>query len=310
MKIKTKFCKWIIKLQNVNPIKNKGCILKMKNMSKRYEKDKVRHDIDLRRLKTSNNTKYVLLTKKGNNVIDNVILYLHGGCYVAGLTYNYFSFVSDFLDLKDNTGVFLLDYSLAPEYKYPTQLNEALDLYQEIIRKYNINKNNIILGGDSSGGNLALALTQKLKETIDYPFNRIFLLSPWTDMTMSGESYKLKYNLDIELGDKKGIFDENTKNELLNSDLFGYLPKDINRNDKYVSPIFGDYTKFPKSLFFVGSDEILLDDTISVVNELKNNNQNTELIVEDGMFHSYVLFKGMMDESKKAYKKLLEFIKE
>ena len=91
-----------------------------------------------------------------------VIYYIHGGCYISGLTYNYRDFCAPFCDLINGAEIVLLDYKLSPEYKYPIQLNEALDLWKTITTY--VKPENIIVGGDSSGGNLALAMLLKLRD--------------------------------------------------------------------------------------------------------------------------------------------------
>ena len=168
---------------------------------------------------------------------------------------------------------------------------------------------NIIVGGDSSGGNLALAMLLKLRdENRELPCG-CFFLSPWTDMTASGKSYALNYQKDVEIGDKKGVFDEATRNKLLDSYLFECIG-DADRTSLYVSPAFADYSGFPPMMLFAGGHEMLLDDTLAVYNKAKSAGVNVRLETQPGMFHSYVLYQNHMPESKASYQKLKTFIKE
>lgn len=132
-----------------------------------------------------------------------IIYYLHGGCYICGLTNNYHSFLREFCNLEDDVTVVLLDYKTAPEYKYPVQLNEALDLWDELTENQDYRAENIVIGGDSSGGNLALAMMLKIRDDGRKMPAGAFLLSPWTDMTMSGDSYIRNYPKDVEIGERK-----------------------------------------------------------------------------------------------------------
>ncbi|OUM69928.1 hypothetical protein PIROE2DRAFT_66773, partial [Piromyces sp. E2] len=127
-----------------------------------------------------------------------VIYYIHGGNYVKGLTPMYESLVYPLCDISDDIQVVLLDYSLAPDNKYPIQLNEAVDVWEELTKDFQ--PKDIIIGGDSSGGHLALTLLEKLKNDKNESPKAAFFISPWTDMTCSGESYFTNYQKDVNLG--------------------------------------------------------------------------------------------------------------
>lgn len=234
-----------------------------------------------------------------------MIFYIHGGCYISGLTYNYRDFCAPLCDAAKGAEVVLLDYKLCPEYRYPTQLNEALDLWTELTTR--TRSENIIVGGDSSGGNLALALLLKLRDSKGAMPCGCFLLSPWTDMTASGKSYVLNYQRDVEIGDKKGVFDHATRRKLLGSYLFDYIGA-ADRKSPYVSPAFADYSGFPPMLLFAGEHEMLLDDTLTVYNKAKSAGVDVRLETQPGMFHSYVLYQNYMPESKASYNTLKRFI--
>ena len=88
--------------------------------------------------------------------------------------------------------IYAIDYSLSPESKFPLALNEAVRSYTAL-RDLGYQANNIIIGGDSAGGNLSLVCTLKLQENNQELPSKLFLLSPWTDLTASGESIELFY---------------------------------------------------------------------------------------------------------------------
>ncbi len=306
--IRGTFFKCMMRMQNINPIIHPEMQKKMKQMSAKYSHTKTKKGYILECLQTSAGTKYQRMRKENARLTKKVIYYIHGGCYISGLTYNYRDFCAPFCDLSEGTEIVLLDYKLSPDYIYPVQLNEALDLWNELTEHRHINPGNIILGGDSSGGNLVLALMLHLRDRKREMPNSAFLLSPWTDMTASGESYKTNYQNDVEIGDRKGVFDEETRKMLLDSYLFDYIG-DVDRTDPYISPAFADYHNFPPMMLFVGEDEMLLDDTLAVYQKAKKAEVDVTLETQPEMFHSYVLYADYMPESKASYRTLKEFIR-
>ena len=118
--------------QNINPFVHPDAVAKMKKMSEKYLEVKLSKGYSLEKKTTGNGTAYVCLQRNGCKNAKKAIYYLHGGCYICGLTNNYHSFLREFCDLEDGVTVVLLDYKTAPEYQYPVQLNEALDMWNEL----------------------------------------------------------------------------------------------------------------------------------------------------------------------------------
>ena len=291
MSIRAVFFRMMMRAQNINPIAHPGMKDKMKQMSAKYSHTKPKKGYTLECLTTANGTKYQRLIRDRAKPSDKVIYYIHGGCYISGLTYNYRDFCAPFCDLSDGSEIILLDYSLMPEHKYPTQLDEAADLWNELTESRSIRSDNIILGGDSSGGNLALALMLWLRDMGKSLPKSLFLL-----------------NKDVEIGDKNGVFNEQTKQALLSSYLYDFIG-DHDRTDPYISPAFADYKDFPPMLLFAGEDEMLLDDTLTVCKRAREAGVDVILETQPKMFHSYVLYTNYMPESKSSYRLLKDFIK-
>ena len=259
----------ITSAQNINPFAHPDAVAKMKKMSEKYLEVKQSKGYSFEKKTTRNGTAYHVIQKRGRKNAKKIIYYLHGGCYICGLTNNYHSFLRDFCDLEDGITIVLLDYKTAPEYKYPVQLNEAMDLWNELTEGQGYSSENIVVGGDSSGGNLALALMLKIRDEGRKMPAGAFLLSPWTDMTMSGNSYIRNYQKDVEIGVKKAVLTEEKRKKLMESVLYSFVG-DADRKSPYVSPLFGTYEGFPPMFFAVGDHEMLLDDTLGVVEKLKN----------------------------------------
>lgn len=289
--------------QNINPFLNPEGIEKMKKMSLHYIDDKPPKDCTLKKYRISSCAGYEIVQRKGRKS-DKYIYYLHGGAYVTGLLSMYRSFA---IGLSDNISAVLLDYSLAPEYKYPVQLEEAYSVWNELTEKKGILPENIIIGGDSSGGNLALALMLKLKDEGRKMPCGCFLLSAWTDMLASGKSYFDNYGKDIQMGEKNCVLTKEKHKQLIESDLFCCFGN-ADRKNPYVSPVYGAYKGFPPTFFSVGGDEMLLDDTLTVEKKMRKAGVSTVLEQQPEMFHTYILCMNSMPESKCSYQRLQKFV--
>ena len=131
-----------------------------------------------------NYRKVFTIEAENDKKTDKVILYLHGGSYVADLYREHWEF---FKDLIKDTGCTIVvpDYPLTPKYKYSDVFGMMLPLYREIVKK--VEKENLIVMGDSAGGGIALALMEEAgREDLMQPKNLI-LISPWLDVTMSNK---------------------------------------------------------------------------------------------------------------------------
>lgn len=142
----------------------------------------------------------------------------------------------------------------------------------------------VILAGDSAGGNLALSLTLKLKEEGRLLPRGLVLMSPWTDLTSSGQSYQAKAEIDPVLN--AGYLGEMIANYAAGQNL----------EDPLISPLFGDYSGFPPIYIQVGSNEILLDDSTLLYKKLLKANVSVRLDTFDGMWHVF-----QMSPFKTAY---------
>ncbi|MDO4567164.1 MAG: alpha/beta hydrolase [Oscillospiraceae bacterium] len=221
-----------------------------------------------------------------------VLLYLHGGAYVAGGLEYSLGFGSI---LALNTGIKTLcvGYRLAPEHVFPAAIDDALAAYERLLESYDAQ--NISLVGESAGGGLLLALMYRLKDE-NKPLPRSAVaLSPWTDLTLSGESYTANEEIDPTLSKESLRFDARL-----------YAADEL--KDPYVSPLFGLPTGFPKTLIYVGECEMLLDDSRRMAELLLRAGCDCELHIAEGMWHVYVLFG--MPESREALERISEFLKD
>ena len=216
------------------------------------------------------------------------ILYLHGGGYVAG-DIQYSAGFGSVLAEKLDARVFCAAYRLAPENPFPAALEDALFAYKYLLGLGNAPEN-ISLVGESAGGGLIFSLCLKLREEgLPLP-SALAAISPWTDLTFSGESYDANRYRDPTLSEQS-----------LRGYAEAYAPDDA--KNPLVSPLFGDLTGMPRSIIIAGGDELLLDDARMMADRLGQFGCENTLYTEPGMWHVYPLFGT--PESQKA----LEMIK-
>lgn len=241
------------------------------------------------------------------NKSKNLIYVLHGGGYIIGMSDIYRRLAKRYSQAGHDAMVVFLDYRLAPEHKYPSALEDALAGWEWILRQ-GYKAQNVTVIGDSAGGNLTLALMLKLREMKKDLPGAAVLMSPWTDMTASGESYVNNFKNDALFGGKEEVTLE-SKEELIKSTIYSFIG-DANREDPLVSPAFATFEGFPETMVLVGSHEILMDDSLTIIKKMKEAKVNVGLYVGEGMFHIWPMFCFLFPEAEKAMKAICEFIYE
>ena len=221
-----------------------------------------------------------------------IILYCHGGGYSTGSSL-YARTLTGKLAASTSMDVLSFDYRLAPEHPYPAATEDAMQVWNYLML-LGYGARDIILAGDSAGGNLALSLTLKLKEEGRLLPRGLVLMSPWTDLTSSGKSYISKAEIDPVLN--AAYLEEMIHNYAEGQELTNPL----------ISPLFGDYVGFPPTYIQVGNNEILLDDSVMLYKKLLKANVSVKLEMFKGMWHVF-----QMSPFKTAYEamdKNAEFI--
>ncbi len=242
------------------------------------------------------------ICRRGSNP-RKVVYLLHGGAYILSQQDTYRKYAVRMIEECGDILVALLDYRVFPNV-YPAALDDALSGYQYLLNK-GFCSEDIILHGDSAGGNLSLALGLKLKQSSQNLPKASFLLSPWADMTMSGESYFKNHKKDAFFGSSEGMTEEK-RQIYLTCDMFSYFGE-APREDPLVSPIFADFNGFMDTYIVVGGDEMLLHDSVLVAKKMKDSGVQVEIDIVDGMFHVFPLFP-YFDEAKKAQKEIFSRI--
>lgn len=205
---------------------------------------------------------------------SGVILYLHGGGYTCG-SLEYAKGFAATLASQCGVRVFCAAYRLAPENPYPAAVDDALEAYRYLLKK-GYAPRQILLCGESAGGGLIYALGLRLRqEGLELPCGLIGI-SPWVDLTGSGQSYETNRDNDPSL-----------TQELLEFYAKCYTTDPA---DPLCSPVFGDLTGFPPSLLFAGGDEILLDDARALHEKLVQSGCRSTLHIAPERWHAYVLY--------------------
>ena len=221
-----------------------------------------------------------------------VILYCHGGGYSTGSRV-YARTLTTKLAMSTSMDVLSFDYRLAPEHPYPAATEDAMKVWNYLML-LGSGARDVILAGDSAGGNLALSLALQLKAQKRLLPRGLILMSPWTDLTASGQSHETKAAIDPVLN--AGYLAEMTGNYAAKEKL----------NDPFISPLFGDYEGFPPVYIQVGENEVLLDDSVMLYRKLLHANVSVRLDRFPGMWHVF-----QMSPFKTAYEamdKNAEFI--
>lgn len=234
------------------------------------------------------------LTPTGE-VSDQVIYYLHGGAYLGGSPRSHRGLLAHFAKAA-GCEVVALDYRLAPEHPYPAALEDAVAGYRELLAE-GIPAEQIVIAGDSAGGNLALVTAIALRDAGVVPPAGLVLLSPWTDMSSSGKSMGSRAERDrilTVLGISKA------------AETFAAGRK---LADPLLSPLFADLTGLPPMLVQVGDDELLLDDSTRLVAAARKAGVPALLCVKPRLWHVWQVLAGWMPEADQAISEMGDYVR-
>lgn len=221
------------------------------------------------------------------------VLYLHGGAYAVGSTEVYREFNAHLAHALQ-AQVAAIDYRLSPEHPYPAAVDDAFAAYQALLQQ-GLAPSELVVAGDSAGGNLTLALVLRVRDAgLPLP-SKLVLLSPWTDMTVSGRSAADKPRDDMLI---TASIRKSAQDYLAGTDAKSPL----------VSPIFADLRGLPPTLIQVTDTEILLDDARRLAEGLRKAQVATELRVWPDLWHVWPLFAGKMPESDAAVAEVAAFL--
>lgn len=228
-----------------------------------------------------------------------VLLHLHGGGYVMELTDTHRSFALKMADTLRVKELYSLNYRVAPKNPYPDALDDALQTYQLLLKKFSPKK--ILVMGDSAGGNLAVALCLALREKNLPQPAQVYLQSPWLNFERKNNASR-KYNFknDIILG--KG-------RPLVKHVEHPSYAKNLKLNDKRISFIHADLTGLPPMLIQAGGYELLLSEAEEFALQAIRCNVPVSLTVYPYMSHDFTLFFDELQEGQQVFQETRDFFK-
>lgn len=221
-----------------------------------------------------------------------VILYCHGGGYSTGSRL-YARTLTTKLAETTSMDVLAFDYRLAPEHPYPAACEDAMKAW-DYLMLLGYGARDVIVAGDSAGGNLALSLVLKLKEEKRLLPRGLVLLSPWTDLTASGKTHTTRALVDPVLDAE--YLRKMTENYAAGREL----------TDPLISPLFGDFEGFPPTYIQVGDNEMLLSDSTMLHKKLIAANVSAKIDIFKGMWHVFQM--SPFKTAGEAMEKNAEFI--
>ena len=235
---------------------------------------------------------WIIPVKKPDD--NRVLLYFHGGGYAAGSISTHRAQVSQMV-MHSGIKALLIEYRLAPEHKYPAPIEDAVLAYEWLL-SHGYLPERIAFGGDSAGGGLALAALLYLRDQ-NKPLPKCAIcLSPWTDLTLSGESQVTKEKLEPML--VKEAFPLWVGNYLGEADA----------RSPYASPLFAELQGLPPIYIQVGSDELLLDDSVRFAQKAKEAGVALTIDIYEGYFHVFQAFFRILRKAREANKKLAAYL--
>lgn len=225
---------------------------------------------------------------------EKLIFYIHGGGYVSGSCSDHRSFVSKFASF---TGVsnLIFEYRLAPEHKYPAAVEDSVKVYKWLLAS-GFKPENIIIAGESAGGGLTLATLLYLKDkNIPLPKAGV-AISPWTDLSCQGQSYKTKNKVSPAPLNSWHVFAQHYAGE-------------ASITNPYISPLFGDLKGLPPLFINAGMDDELFDDGRAFAEKARVAGVDITFRAGEKMLHCYPLLAPMFPEATEAMSEITAFIK-
>lgn len=226
---------------------------------------------------------------------SRVILFLHGGGYVAGSIQSHRHMLAQ-AGREAGTRTLALAYRLAPEHPFPAALDDALTGYRFLLAQ-GFRPENIVLAGESAGGGLAIATLVSLRDAGTALPACAWCSSPWADLEMSGGTMETKSGVDP-------LIQAPYLRELAAAYLDGQDPR-----MPLASPIHADLRGLPPLLIQAGSDETLLDDAIRLAGVAAAADVRTTLQVWPHMIHAWHLFYTELADGRRSLAEMGAFVR-
>ena len=227
---------------------------------------------------------------------SRVLLHFHGGGYVLGNPAGSRVLTTEFAR-SSQAAVASVEYRLAPEHPYPAAVEDALSAYRWLLES-GVAPGAMAVGGESAGGGLALALLVAARDGgLPMPASAV-LISPWLDLSCSAASFETKASVDP-------LLTRQSLGEMAEAYLQGADPR-----LPYASPLFANLAGLPPLLIQVGSDEVLLDDSLELERRARAQGVKVQLRVWPEMIHVWPMFHPSLPEATRAIAEAVAFTRD
>jgi epsilon-lactone hydrolase len=226
---------------------------------------------------------------------DKAILYFHGGGFRIGSVASHRDLIAQ-IAIASGWRVLAINYRLAPDHRFPAALDDTLAAYAWMLGQ-GLKHGDIAFAGDSAGGNLVLATMLALRERgLPLPVAGV-LMSPWTDLAATGESYV-----------SRAEADPIHQRPMILALAKNYLGGQGDPRDPLASPLYADLSGLPPLLIQVGDRETVLDDSIMFADKARAAGVTVGLEVWDGMIHVFQMFGAELAEAHQAISAIAGFL--
>jgi acetyl esterase/lipase len=226
---------------------------------------------------------------------NHLFIHVHGGAYMIG---GGEAAVAEAVLIADRVKIPVLsiDYRMPPTHPFPAALNDVISVYKQLLKTYSAKS--LALGGTSAGGGLALASTHKIIELgLELPA-ALFAGTPWADLTKTSDSLFTNEGIDRTLVTYDADLARAAQLYVGNGDIRNPL----------ISPLYGDFKKFPPTYFVTGTRDLFLSDTVRTHRKMRLAGIDAELNVYEGLSHAEYAVLVDSPESQQAYGELGLFL--
>jgi len=228
---------------------------------------------------------------------SKVLVFFHGGGFCSGSILSHRRLVTG-AGTKAGRRTVAVGYRLAPEHPFPGAFADALTAWR-FLREQGIAAKDIAIGGDSGGGGLAVVLMNHLRDARSELPACAWLVSPWTDLAMTGSMLAAKEAVDP-------LIHEGYLRELADA----YVPKSMDRTDPRVSPLYSNLAGLPPMLIQVGSDETLLADATRLAAAAGAAAVAVTLEIWPHMIHAWPVWNARLAPGREALARAGAFIRQ
>jgi len=222
------------------------------------------------------------------------VLYCHGGGFCIGSPKIHRELTA-YLAKTLRARIVVPDYRLAPEHPYPSAPDDVLSVYRGLVTS-GVSPKNIVMVGDSAGGNLAMVVLQRLKALGETLPAGAVLYSPWVDLRCMTESYVTKQAVDPMLS---GAWLRSMRERYCHGEAL---------DNPDISPVLSDLSGMPPILIHVGSEEVLLNDSLLLARHLKEQGGEVQLKVWKNLWHVFQAQVELFEPARQSVRETSDFL--